>query len=195
MPNALCVMRMGLSPVISYFIMQGHYQAAFGAFFVAGISDFLDGQIAVRFNQRTVLGSFLDPAADKVMMATLSVSLALIEALPPSLVALFLIRDLGLLAGAFAMRARSLPPAVRWTRELFRVSAMRSLEVAPSFVSRANTFGQISLIGFTLMQLAFGFPPAILTDALCWAVAGTTVVSGLGYVILPGFASIGRPSK
>src|SRR5437762_13182350 len=67
-PNALTLLRLFAVPVFIYASFRGEYRLAFFIFAGAAVTDFLDGVIARRFNQRSRLGAVLDPAADKTMM-------------------------------------------------------------------------------------------------------------------------------
>ena len=77
-PNFLSLSRLVMAPFIGYFVLVGNFQYALAGFVVAGVTDFLDGTIARAFNQRTIFGTVLDPMADKVLMATMTVTLAYI---------------------------------------------------------------------------------------------------------------------
>lgn len=100
---------------------------------LAGLSDVADGYIARRFDQQSVLGSILDPLADKALVAAVALPLALTGALQPWLVALMVTRDVGLVVGVLVMRS-GLTPASGVTRKeaLQRVRAsaknIKSLE-------------------------------------------------------------------
>ncbi|KNC46788.1 CDP-diacylglycerol-glycerol-3-phosphate 3-phosphatidyltransferase [Thecamonas trahens ATCC 50062] len=190
-PNALCVGRMVATPVIAAALVQGHPQTAFWMFAAAGVSDWADGKIAVHFKQKTVLGSFLDPAADKIMVMGMSLAMGAAELLPWWLVASFVVRDVGLLAGAFYLRARSLGDTLT-VRALFNVSGFKSLEITPSRLSKFNTFGQISVIGLTLMDAAFGIVPSPLLAAAYPLVTATTLASGASYALTPGIKRLVR---
>ena len=76
-PNLLTLLRMGLVPWFLIAVLQGDSILALGIFLVAGISDALDGFIARFFNQRSALGAYLDPLADKVLLTTAFVTLAI----------------------------------------------------------------------------------------------------------------------
>jgi cardiolipin synthase len=116
-PNMLSATRLLLSPYIGYLLVsQQNYTVAFGAFAVAGITDLLDGWIARRFNSRTVLGSVLDPLADKSLMTVLTVSLTANQLLPLPLAALIIFRDVSLVIGAAYYRYISLPLPVSLKR-------------------------------------------------------------------------------
>ena len=84
-----------LAPAAGHLILSGDYAAAAGVVAVAGAFDALDGFVARRFDQRSVLGAYLDPAADKVMLVTCALCLGHQGVLPAWLVALFVARNAG----------------------------------------------------------------------------------------------------
>lgn len=112
-PNLLTLSRMAMSPVIGYLIVNGDFNNALSLLAVASLTDLLDGHIARKFNQKTVLGSALDPAADKILMTVLSLSLCHASLLPVPLAVMIISRDIGLTAGVFVYRYFSLPKPVR----------------------------------------------------------------------------------
>lgn len=81
-PNFLTVTRIAASPVIGYLILQDANTWAVGLLAYAGLSDLVDGWIARRWNRRTVVGTIIDPMADKILMTILTVCLAVKGALP-----------------------------------------------------------------------------------------------------------------
>ena len=74
-PNLLSVLRILVIPVFAYFFMAGEPLWAIVMLALSGISDFLDGKIARKFNQVSALGKVLDPVADKLTQITLAVIL------------------------------------------------------------------------------------------------------------------------
>lgn len=111
-PNFLTFTRLLLSPVLGYFIIQNDFRTAFGLFLYMGATDFVDGYIARRLDQRTLLGTVMDPLADKVLMATMTIALTSADRLPLYLGVLILGRDFALVVASFYMRWRSLPQPV-----------------------------------------------------------------------------------
>jgi phosphatidylglycerophosphate synthase len=111
-PNYLTFARIALTPAIGYMIVHQQHYAALGLLGIAGITDLLDGYIARRFNQKTSLGSTLDPLADKLLMTTLTVALCQSGALPLALGGLIIGRDVLLVMGTAYYRYISLPAPV-----------------------------------------------------------------------------------
>ncbi|KAG5190741.1 hypothetical protein JKP88DRAFT_352584 [Tribonema minus] len=131
-------------PVLGYWIATGDYKTALGGLAVASASDWLDGYLARRLNQKTVLGGILDPLADKLMVATVSVALGAQGLLPMPLVALMFGRDFLLIGGSIVHRART-KSADEGFFDLERADEgffdLENLdwEVKPSLISKANT--------------------------------------------------------
>ena len=121
-------------PLLGYWITTGEYKAALAGLALASASDWLDGYIARRFNQKSTLGTLLDPLADKFMVATVSVTLGVQGLLPLPLVAIMFGRDALLIGGSLVYRARTKQPQ----EGFFDLSAL-DWEVKPSTISKANT--------------------------------------------------------
>jgi cardiolipin synthase len=177
-PNLLTVIRLLLSPVIGHQVLCGDAQLAAGLFLLAGSLDVADGWVARAFNQTSVLGSYLDPLADKVLLACTAIPLAALGALPLPLVVLWAGRDALLLAGGFQMRAAARPPGVAF----FDSSHASVPVVEPSTVSKVNTALQVGAVALVLCgpPLLGGVPSGVLA-AVYAASAATTVASGRDY--------------
>lgn len=81
-PNILTFSRLIAAPVIGYLVLHDYHAWAVGLFAYAGITDLVDGYIARRWNLQTVVGTIIDPMADKTLMTILTVCLAIKGALP-----------------------------------------------------------------------------------------------------------------
>jgi len=148
---------------------------------VAGITDFFDGYIARKFNQRTIFGTVLDPFADKLLMSIMTLSLAYSGLLPVPLAALIFARDFGLILSGFYFRYASLPPP-RTLNRYFDFK-LPSAELRPSFLSKVNTALQLALMGASVAAPVFGFVDHIALQGLWYIVGGTTFSSGVSYII------------
>lgn len=181
LPNLLTVSRMVATPGIAYAFTHHAYGWALGLFVYAGVTDMLDGWIARRYNASSVAGTVLDPMADKLLMVTLTVTLAATEALPVWLASLIIGRDVGLSLWALWYRWISLPPPRTFRR--YWDPALPSAEVHPTNISKLNTFLQLVLVGVHIAQpvMALDVVDACL-PGLQYTVAATTVASGLSYV-------------
>ena len=93
-PNAISALRLVLIIAFALLLIKGHDAWAIGVLVVAGVSDFLDGYLARRWNQVTRIGQILDPAADRALTVAVVVGLAARSIIPWWLVAVFLARDL-----------------------------------------------------------------------------------------------------
>ncbi|XP_075982666.1 cardiolipin synthase [Anticarsia gemmatalis] len=181
-PNILCFTRIAMSPYLGYTIFQEHYNLALGLLVFAGVTDLLDGWIARNWKgQSTKMGSFLDPMADKVLIATLFVSLTYQNLIPLSLTLLIVGRDLALVVAGFVIRYMSLPPP-RTLSRYFDVTHATA-QLAPTLISKVNTAIQLLLVGTTLASPVFGYVDHPALQALCGVTAASTVVSAISYLV------------
>lgn len=199
LPNILTFSRLLSTPAIGYFIVANQPFAACALFAYAGVTDLLDGWIARRFNQQTVVGTVIDPIADKTLMTVLTVCLAVKGALPIWVATLILGRDASLAIAAIYYRFASLPPPKTLGR--YWDFSLPSAEVHPTNISKLNTLLQLLLIGMTLAlplvsaagvtEVAVPVPASTglstvdigsAATVAQWTVATTTVWSGLSYL-------------
>ena len=96
-PNLLTLMRLFIIPFLVIAILDGHDRTAFGLFLLAGVSDALDGLLARMLKQKTTLGQYLDPIADKLLLSTLFVVLTHVGLIPLYVTVLVFSRDVGIL--------------------------------------------------------------------------------------------------
>ena len=172
LPNAITLARLCAVPATVWLILQGRLDWAFWVFVAAGISDGLDGWLARRRNARSQLGAILDPIADKALLVSVYVTLAVTGVLPDWLAILVVFRDLLIVGGVLLLYLLEEPPAIR-----------------PLMISKLNTVAQIGLAAGALLLAGYGWGDAWLLDALVPVVAVTTIVSGAGYVM----RAAGRP--
>ncbi|KAF7502102.1 hypothetical protein GJ744_007207 [Endocarpon pusillum] len=186
LPNSLTFSRLLAAPAVGYFILTSQPLAACGLFVYAGLTDLVDGYLARRYQAQTVVGSVIDPMADKALVTIAAVSLAVQGGLPVGLVGLMLARDAGLALAAVYIRWISLPPPKTMRR--YWDFSLPSAEVRPSDISKLNTLLQLVLVGTAMLMPLL--PPALLRaahlvavfDAFQYLVAVTTVWSGASYV-------------
>ena len=105
-PNFITIIRILLTPVIIIYLINDAYFLALILFILAGLSDAADGLIARLFDQKSKLGAFLDPLADKVAIDTITVSLVLVKGLPIWVAAAILGRDLLIVLGGLTLLSR-----------------------------------------------------------------------------------------
>jgi cardiolipin synthase len=183
-PNFLTLTRLAAAPVIGYLVLHDSYAWALGLFVYAGVTDFIDGWVARRWQLQTVVGTVLDPMADKLLMTVLVLSLAAKGSLPPWLAALVLGRDIALALAAFYYRFISLPPPKTFAR--YWDFSLPSAEVRPTVISKYNTALQLVLMGATTAMPVIA--PLVTLDlatsltTLQYLVAITTVWSGASYL-------------
>ena len=166
-PNLISLARLMAVPVMIYLILNGFYFGAFWLFVAAGVSDAVDGYIAKRLEQATILGSYLDPLADKALLVGVYISLGQENLLPSWLVILVVFRDLVIIGGVV----------------LLHIST-NSVKMKPLLVSKINTAAQIILVSIVLANLAF--PQLSWSEfvlILVYTVTATTLASGGAYIV------------
>jgi cardiolipin synthase len=170
LPNALTLSRLALAPALLYLLVERQHAAALACAAWGGISDLLDGWLAKRQGWRSALGGLLDPVADKAMLLAAFGGLWSIGAVPAWLLVLVLVRDLVILAGAFA-----------WWR------LIGPFKPAPSGWGKLCTLVQVSLVLALLLHLAdFVRVPWLALNMLAWSVCVFAAASGLDYVVRYG---------
>jgi cardiolipin synthase len=164
-PNLLTLMRLFIIPFLVIEILDGNYRWAFGLFILAGISDALDGLLARMLSQKTTLGQYLDPIADKLLLSTLFVVLTHVGLIPQYVTVLVFSRDVGILLISTL---------------LFVTSALRDFR--PSFLGKLNTVAQIfALIAVLCQKIFVSTQLSTLRDVLVRGVAVMAPVSAAQY--------------
>ena len=166
LPNAISLLRIVLVAPIVLLIARGEYGWALVLFWVAGFSDGLDGYLAVRYDWSTRLGALLDPAADKLLMTALFVTLAWQGLVPVWLAAIVILRDLVIVAGALAYNY-----------------LIKPVPGEPSRISKMNTALQMLFVLFVISRAGFAWPDQITITLLGAAILVTVVISGVDYVL------------
>jgi len=165
-PNLISVGRLVLVPLTIDALLAGRYDVAFWVFLIAAASDGIDGWIARRFDQRSELGAYLDPIADKALVVSIFVTLAVVGVVPVWLTILVVSRDVLIVGGVMLSWMLSAGVAIR-----------------PLLVSKANTMAQIAFAAMVLSAGAFGFDPGRLWVAGEIVVAALTTISGGAYLV------------
>jgi cardiolipin synthase len=167
-PNQLTLLRMVFVPFIVIHLVDGHYLWALILFVVAGFSDGLDGLLARRLHQQTLLGQYLDPIADKLLLSTLFLVLSILHKIPWKFTVVVFSRDISILAASAV---------------LFAIAGLRDFR--PSIFGKANTFSQIGALFFVLL---FEVKPVlwiwIARRVFLRATFFFTIISALHYVVL-----------
>jgi len=191
-PNGLSMARLFSGPAIGYLILHDHISIAVPALVISAATDWLDGYLARRQGlTNNVLGSYLDPLADKILVGSVVISMGYSGLLPPYLFGVIIGRDAFLVGGAFLARGKALGWTWPGAHEFFNISGSTKNEssslpapkVEPLYISKVNTVLQITLISSCLTDAWLGWPGSdINTYALGPATAFTTVWSCLAYI-------------
>ncbi|MEW5768870.1 MAG: CDP-alcohol phosphatidyltransferase family protein [Pseudomonadota bacterium] len=169
LPNLLTAARIVLTPCVAWQLWQGDVDGAFWLFVAAALTDLLDGNLARLLNQRSVLGAWLDPIADKLMLLTTTTMLCLTGLLPIWLLWTVAIRDAVILAGAEAYR---------------RLTG--GLDVRPTISGKVATAMEFVLVSFTLADLALSWGLDRHIVPMAQATAVVVALSGVRYVWIWG---------
>ncbi|KAG1347315.1 putative CDP-diacylglycerol--glycerol-3-phosphate 3-phosphatidyltransferase 1, chloroplastic [Cocos nucifera] len=162
-------------------VMSEWYLPAFGGLVISGATDWLDGFLARKMGINSVIGSYLDPLADKVLIGCVALAMVDKNLLHPGLVGLVVLRDIGLVSGAIYKRASSLGWEWSWS-DFINVDATCRDKVEPLFISKVNTVFQLFLVAAALLQPEFGSEETHLyITYLSYLVASTTVASSIAY--------------
>lgn len=191
LPNFLTLTRLIATPMVGYLIIHNQHLYAFSLFTYAVVSDLLDGWIARKWKLQTVVGSVVDPMADKFLMTTLVICLAVNGSLPMPLFALILGRDVSLAISALYYRYASLPAPKTMAR--YWDFSLPSAEVHPTGISKFNTFLQLTLLGTLLCTNLLHDPSATqsaagglllsIQDALGGEAGVRTMVQGMSAIV------------
>ncbi len=165
LPNLLTSIRILLLPIFLIYLINDEVNAAFFVFVIAGITDGLDGFLARLFKQTTQLGAYLDPLADKILLTSSFIILALKRLVPYWLTILVVTRDFLILVGVVV---------------LFLLQK-RETRIGPSILSKINTCFQIVCVA-TVLSVEIIPIPKTTHIYLFGITAFTTVISGLHYL-------------
>lgn len=165
LPNLVTLARIAMVPATIWLILHHRLDWAFAVFVLAGVSDAIDGWLARVLDARSALGAMLDPLADKALLVSVYVTLAVIGALPDWLAIFVVFRDVVIVGGL----------ALLWMLG-------HRAEIRPLRVSKVNTFSQIALAALALFARGFEVPLEGLLTPLVWFVAATTLASLLAYL-------------
>ncbi len=168
-PNLLTLMRICMAPFLVAAILEGHYLLSFSLFVAAGLTDALDGLLARALRQRSMLGHYLDPVADKLLLSTLFLVLFYKGLMPATVTVLVFGRDVAILLVAAILYA-----------------AVGRREFHPSVFGKANTLAQIGAVAAVLLhQVTPAWYWVTVTRAVALgATIALTVASGLHYAWL-----------
>ena len=172
-PNILTLLRIFLTPLLIWLLIENRLNEAFVVFVVAGLTDGLDGFIARVFHQKSKLGAFLDPLADKLLLVGSFIMLGYLGLVPDWLAILVVSRDGVILLGLATLFFHHV-----------------EVEIRPVPVSKITTFMQLVTV-FLCLGCGFLKLPAWGSRTVFGATALLTVASGLHYLYI-GFSLLGN---
>ncbi|MGH9353290.1 MAG: CDP-alcohol phosphatidyltransferase family protein [Terriglobia bacterium] len=164
-PNQLTLLRLCIIPFIVLAVFDQSYRVAFGLFILAGLTDGLDGLLARALKQRTALGQYLDPMADKLLLSTLFLVLYHEGLISMRVTVLVFARDLGIVIVAAILYV-----------------SIGMKDFRPSLFGKANTLAQITALLTVLLSMFYD--PQLVRMVRYWSLLATvvfTVVSGFHY--------------
>jgi len=169
-PNQLTLARMAFLPFIVIKLLDHHYGGALILFVIAGMSDGLDGLLARRLHQQTLLGQYLDPIADKMLLSTVFLVLSVVGKIPWKFTVLVFSRDVCILLVSGV---------------LYTIAGLRDFR--PSIFGKANTFAQVAAVIFVMLLEVYPSHWVRVTRRFFLsATFALTIVSALHYVYLVG---------
>ncbi|MDY6909942.1 MAG: CDP-alcohol phosphatidyltransferase family protein [Thermodesulfobacteriota bacterium] len=164
-PNLITLIRILLTPVLIWLLLDARLGEALAVFFVAGVTDGLDGFIARVFHQKSRLGAYLDPLADKLLLVSSFILLGHLDLLPDWLVVITVSRDALIVIGVLTLMFHQVPVAIH-----------------PSLLSKLTTLVQILTV-MAILAAPYFSPPLWVTQGLISATAAFSVASGLHYIV------------
>lgn len=165
-PNLITIGRLLLVPVIIWLTLIGQPVTAFTVFVIAGVSDAIDGFLARQFDLHSDLGAYLDPIADKALLVSIYVALAVIAEIPLWVTIAVVSRDMLIVGGVL----------LSWMLG-------RPIAMAPRAVSKINTAMQIVLAAVVLGDLAFTIDLSAFRTLLIYLVGISTAASAAVYMV------------
>ncbi len=164
LPNALTISRIVIIPIFITAIVYKRYDYALYLFLIAALTDMFDGLFARLKNQKTELGRFLDPLADKFLLVTAFIILSTYGLIPKWLTITVISRDIIVITGWFL---------------LYLIKDTSRVE--PSILGKTAIGLQSMLIAYVLIDINLLFLPDI-HQILQWITASFTILSGLHYI-------------
>ena len=169
-PNQLTLLRMMFLPFIVIKLVEGHYSLALILFVLAGMSDGLDGLLARTLKQQTILGKYLDPIADKLLLSTMFMVLSILHKIPWKFTVVVFSRDISILMASAV---------------LYAIAGLRDFR--PSIFGKANTFAQVAAVFFVLLfEINRSRWVAIARLSFLRATFAFTIISAMHYVLVVG---------
>jgi cardiolipin synthase len=172
-PNLLTLLRLIFIPFIVIAVVENHYGWALVIFIAAGVSDGLDGLLARLLKQKTLLGLYLDPIADKLLLSTMFLVLAATH------------RNRALIFATVLVFARDIIILIVCTL-LFITSSMKLFR--PSVFGKANTLAQIVTVPLVLLNQVWKEPWVRTAEMVgIYSTIALTIISGVHYLVRLAF--------
>jgi len=169
-PNQLTLLRMLFLPLLVNEILDENYRLALILLVLSALTDFLDGLIARVFQQQTMLGQYLDPIADKLLLSTLFIVLTIDHKIPVKFAVFVFTRDISILAVSAV---------------LYTIAGLRDFR--PSIFGKLNTAAQIAAVFLVILHEVNPMPAINFgRQFFLWATVVFTVLSGIHYAFLAG---------
>jgi len=165
LPNSLTVLRILLVPVFVGLLLYGHYDAALITLLIAAFTDILDGMVARITDQRTRLGEYLDPLADKLLLMSAIITLSVLNFIPVWVVIVVVSRDAILLAGTLIANLTE-----------------TNIDISPTLLGKGTTLAQICYVIAVMLHVT-GQVPDFLVDPILWVMVTLTMGSGVHYLL------------
>jgi len=164
LPNSLTILRILLLPVFIGFLLYERYEYSLAVLLLAGLTDGLDGTIARVANQRTRLGAYLDPVADKLLLTSGFVTLSVLHLVPSWIAIVVVSRDMMLMTGTLLARLTE-----------------SQLDISPTLLGKGTTLVQLSYL-ILVVVLTSRQMDLSLIQPLLYLMVCVTVMSGFHYL-------------
>jgi len=170
-PNQLTLLRLIFIPFVIINVFDGNWGWALGLLIIAGVSDGLDGLLARVLNQQTMLGQYLDPIADKLLLSSLFLVLSFVRKIPWKYTIIVFSRDLIIVSTCVV---------------LYATVGMRDFR--PSLFGKTSTFCQIATVFFVVLAQVMEQPWVVMVErSFLYATFVFTTISGIHYVFRTGY--------
>jgi cardiolipin synthase len=177
-PNQITLLRLIFIPFVIIAVTDGEWTLALGLLLAAGLSDALDGLLARTLHQQTLLGQYLDPLADKLLLSSLFLVLSFVKKIPWKYTVLVFSRDICIVGTAVVLYA-----------------TVGFRDFRPSIFGKINTLCQILAVFCVVLAQVVQAPVVVVLEKLfLYATFTFTLVSGIHYVLVTGNRLRGQPA-
>jgi cardiolipin synthase len=169
-PNQITLLRLIFIPFVIISVFDGDWRWALGLLIAAALSDALDGLVARTLHQQTLLGQYLDPLADKMLLSSLFLVLSFVKKIPWKYTVVVFSRDMGIVATAIVLYA-----------------TVGFRDFRPSIFGKINTACQIAAVFFVVLaQVTPTWGVLLAVKIFLYATFTFTTISGVHYVLITG---------